>query len=457
MVKKNSKSPLVSVYITNYNYGRFLKKSIDSVLNQTLQNFELIIIDDNSTDNSKKILQNYINDPKTIIIFNKKKIGLNQNNNLALKVAKGRFFIRLDADDWMNLNCLEILSSKLLNDKKMGLVFPDYYLVDDNNEIYSQYERHDFKSVNLKDQPAHGACTMIRTRLLKNIGGYNKDFFCQDGYDLWIRFIQKYKVQNINLPLFYYRQHNRNLTKNIDTIKKTKSKILENFNSKNHNNNYFVGIISIIGDEKENREINLKKIGKRTLLEWTIDSAIKSKKINKLIFTCSNQIINKFVKQKYKKKISIILKSKQISLHNTSLSDTQNFIIKKLKLKKKKCLNIVQLFVRTPFKNQEDIDTAINIFNVFKLDRLISVVKTDSLLFKHNGNSLVPIQKDNNFLKLEREELYKQVQAIEIINYKKMQKNFKGVRVGHSLLSAKASHEIHSQTDLDLAEVLSKK
>ena len=51
-------------------------------------------------------------------------------------------------------------------------------LVDDNNEIYSQYERHDFKSVNLKDQPAHGACTMIRTRLLKNIGGYNKDFFC---------------------------------------------------------------------------------------------------------------------------------------------------------------------------------------------------------------------------------------------------------------------------------------
>ena len=57
MVKKNSKSPLVSVYITNYNYGRFLKKSIDSVLNQTLQNFELIIIDDNSTDNSKKILQ----------------------------------------------------------------------------------------------------------------------------------------------------------------------------------------------------------------------------------------------------------------------------------------------------------------------------------------------------------------------------------------------------------------
>ena len=235
----------------------------------------------------------------------------------------------------MHPNCLEILASKLLNDKKVGLVFPDYYLVDENNEIYSQYERHDFNSVNLKDQPAHGACTMIRTRLLKNIGGYNKDFFCQDGYDLWIRFIQKYKVKNINLPLFYYRQHNRNLTKNVDTIQKTKSKILENFNSKKIKNSYFVGIISIIGDEKENKEINLKRIRNRTLIEWTIDAALKSKKLNKLVFTSPNHIINKLIKKKYKKKLSIVPKSQHISLHNTPLSDTQSFIIKKLKLQKK--------------------------------------------------------------------------------------------------------------------------
>ena len=457
-MKKNiSKSPLISVYITNYNYGNYLKKSINSVLGQSLQNFELIIIDDNSNDNSKRVLKNYLSNSKIIVIFNKKKIGLNQNNNLALKIAKGRFFIRLDADDWMHPNCLEILASKLLNDKKVGLVFPDYYLVDENNEIYSQYERHDFNSVNLKDQPAHGACTMIRTRLLKNIGGYNKDFFCQDGYDLWIRFIQKYKVKNINLPLFYYRQHNRNLTKNVDTIQKTKSKILENFNSKKIKNSYFVGIISIIGDEKENKEINLKRIRNRTLIEWTIDAALKSKKLNKLVFTSPNHIINKLIKKKYKKKLSIVPKSQHISLHNTPLSDTQSFIIKKLKLQKKKYLNIVQLFVRTPFKNHEDIDTAINIFDIFKLDRLISVVKSNNQFFKHNGNSLVPIQKDSKFLKLEREELYKQIQAIEIINFKKIKKKLKDVRVGHSLLSNKASHEIHSQIDFDLAEVFSRK
>ena len=207
----------------------------------------------------------------------------------------------------------------------------------------------------------------------------------------------------------------------MDTIQKTKSKILENFNSKKIKNSYFVGIISIIGDEKENKEINLKRIRNRTLIEWTIDAALKSKKLNKLVFTSPNHIINKLIKKKYKKKLSIVPKSQHISLHNTPLSDTQSFIIKKLKLQKK-YLNIVQLFVRTPFKNHEDIDTAINIFDIFKLDRLISVVKSNNQFFKHNGNSLVPIQKDSKFLKLEREELYKQIQAIEIINFKKIKK-----------------------------------
>ena len=72
-MKKNiSKSPLISVYITNYNYGNYLKKSINSVLGQSLQNFELIIIDDNSNDNSKRVLKNYLSNSKIIVIFNKK-------------------------------------------------------------------------------------------------------------------------------------------------------------------------------------------------------------------------------------------------------------------------------------------------------------------------------------------------------------------------------------------------
>jgi len=73
MNKIYKREPLVTVYITNHNYGRFLKKAIESVLEQTLQNFELIIIDDGSTDNSNEILQKYEKNKKILIIKQKKK------------------------------------------------------------------------------------------------------------------------------------------------------------------------------------------------------------------------------------------------------------------------------------------------------------------------------------------------------------------------------------------------
>ena len=105
MIKKD---PLVTIYITNYNYGKYLQKSIESVLNQTFKNFELIIIDDGSTDSSKSIISKFKNNSKIRVVYQKNK-GLNQSNNLALKISKGRFIIRLDADDWLDIRALEIL------------------------------------------------------------------------------------------------------------------------------------------------------------------------------------------------------------------------------------------------------------------------------------------------------------------------------------------------------------
>ncbi len=74
MIKKD---PLVTIYITNYNYGKYLQKSIESVLNQTFKNFELIIIDDGSTDSSKSIISKFKNNSKIRVVYQKKK-GLNK-------------------------------------------------------------------------------------------------------------------------------------------------------------------------------------------------------------------------------------------------------------------------------------------------------------------------------------------------------------------------------------------
>ena len=142
------KDPLVTIYIINYNYGKYLQKSIESVLNQTFKNFELIIIDDGSTDSSKSIISKFKNNSKIRVVYQKNK-GLNQSNNLALKKSKGRFIIRLDADDWLDIRALEILVNAIKKDNEIGLVFPDYYEVDEEGEIINIIRRHDFSKVTL--------------------------------------------------------------------------------------------------------------------------------------------------------------------------------------------------------------------------------------------------------------------------------------------------------------------
>ena len=99
----NKENFLVTVYITNFNYGKFIKQAIESVLMQTEQSFELIIIDDGSTDNSKEIIEKY-KDLKNIRIVYQKNKGLNVTNNIALRAARGKYIVRLDADDYFSVS-----------------------------------------------------------------------------------------------------------------------------------------------------------------------------------------------------------------------------------------------------------------------------------------------------------------------------------------------------------------
>ena len=115
---------------------------------------------------------------------------------------------------------------KLDKNKDLALVFPDYTLVDKFGNKIRKIKRHNFDyEVKLFDQPAHGACTMIRLNILKELGGYDEEFDRQDGYSLWLKVIGNYKVKNINKSLFYYRQHSTNLTNNESKLLKIRSKI----------------------------------------------------------------------------------------------------------------------------------------------------------------------------------------------------------------------------------------
>src|SRR5687768_6229841 len=147
--------PLVSIYITNYNYDKYIKQAIESVLNQTYRNIELFIIDDGSQDNSKQIIETYRSLSNITIVYQKNK-GLNATNNVAMNLAAGKYFMRLDADDFLEANAIEIMVAAMEADVELGLIFPDYYYVDIDGNITGEEIRHDFeKDVSLYDQPAH--------------------------------------------------------------------------------------------------------------------------------------------------------------------------------------------------------------------------------------------------------------------------------------------------------------
>ena len=104
-------APLVTVYITNFNYGSYIKDAIESVLNQSFKDIELIIIDDGSSDNSKEIIERYMQLNYVRVIFQKNK-GLNITNNIAMRLARGKYLVRLDADDYFRKDAIQKMCQK---------------------------------------------------------------------------------------------------------------------------------------------------------------------------------------------------------------------------------------------------------------------------------------------------------------------------------------------------------
>lgn len=450
------KNALVSVYIPNYNYSKYIKKAIESVLNQTYRNTELIIIDDGSTDNSKNIINQYVNNSKVKCIFQKNK-GLNISNNIALKISKGDYILRLDADDWLDPNCIEILYNTIKKDKDIGFVFSDYYFVDAQENIIKQVRRHDFKKVKLLDQPAHGACSLIKRKLLLEYGGYSEKFTCQDGFDLWLNFIGRKKILNINLPLFYYRQHSVSLSSNEKRILYTRSKIFSKYSKGISKKLNVVAIIPIRGEDIDSSSVVFKKLNKKYIIDYTIESALNAKSIKKILITSPDKKIIKYVEKKYKKnnKIYCLMRKNEMGQINVPLEKTFKSSLSFLKSKNIKVDALMNLIIEFPFRTSSQINSAIDVMKIFKTKQVISIRQENDQFYQHNGNSLLQIQSPN--LQLEREELYRQTGNVNLLSVKIINKNIKRKKIGHIIVDRFSSLKIDDNFNFDYAKILSKK
>lgn len=448
-------SPSITVYITNHNYGMYLEQSIESVLNQSFQDFELIIIDDGSQDKSRQIIKKYEKHQKISVIFQKNR-GLTVSNNIALGLARGEFIVRLDADDYFSKDALKLMFREF-DQKTLGMVFADWYLIDEKGEVLGVEQRHDFqKDVTLHDQPAHGACTMFRVSSLKKLGGYDESISRQDGYELWLRFIENYDVRNINVPLFYYRQHPKSLTKDEVKLLNTRSNILEKHARKKNKSKKVkvLGIILVRGSGIDSRSQPFARVGGEFLIDRTISVIESCQDIKKIVVTTPDKKILDYIQQKYDNERVLGLKRPlRLARINRPGKDTIQHILEQF-ASNSEFNYFFGSSIETPFKRKELIQSGINIATIFNVDTVIGVRQSRKKHFRHNGKGLVSINSDNEFLRLEGSQIYTKVSGylLREINSFKKTKSILGDRIGHVIFDRKSMFEIKDELDIQIAE-----
>lgn len=196
-----------------YNGQKYLKQSIDSILNQTFTDFEFLIINDGSTDSTSTILNQY-NDPRISIVSNQKNIGLTKSLNNGLKLAKGEYIARMDADDISQPRRLEKQLNYFDRNPETVVLGTGYSIIDSNSERIGEKffpEKPTTSDFFIENQIVHGS-VMFKKSIIINLGGYNENFRYVQGYDLWLKVSKKYQIWNIPEILYKLRHHGDNIT-----------------------------------------------------------------------------------------------------------------------------------------------------------------------------------------------------------------------------------------------------
>ena len=395
---KNS-LPLISIYIVSKNYGKYVSKAINSILKQTYKNWELYLVNDNSADNTLKIFKKFKSKNKKILkVLNyNKNTGLQKISNDILKICNGQYILRLDADDWMNENALSIMNTKMISVKNCKVVYSGYFYVDDNNTVLG-FENN-FDSINKKNNfPPHGACMLINTRSLKEVGGYNTKTKAQDGWDIWFKLKRRVKFSNINLPLFYYRKHGSSLSDNYKKIITARSKIIRAQN-KERSSDYELKILAIIPikkDFKEKKNIPFIKYKNQNLIDHAFDSIKNSKLINNVMVSSSSQEVLAYCKNKKIKYKNLII-NKRSNKFNASINKFEDILIDSSNnfKKNKKFYPDIVVFINLHIirKDFAHIDDSIKLLILNQKDSVFSVHKEKSPIFKVSRSRLKPLNK----------------------------------------------------------------
>lgn len=200
---------LISIILPTYNGSKFINQTIDSCLNQTYQQFELIIVNDCSTDDTESIVQEY-DDPRVRYFKNEQNLKLPKTLNAGFANAKGEYLTWISDDNYFADDALKKMVAEL-EEKNSDLVCAPYYTINDENEITGSREVGPVENILLDNIVK--ACFLYKKEVHEKLEGYSGDLFLVEDYDFWIRTVYHgFKLSFLQEKIYYYRFHEGSLT-----------------------------------------------------------------------------------------------------------------------------------------------------------------------------------------------------------------------------------------------------
>jgi glycosyltransferase involved in cell wall biosynthesis len=264
---------VVSVIIPTYNRAQLLHSAIVSVLNQTYQDFEILVIDDNSKDNTQAVVKNF-DDKRIRYIRHEKNKGEAGTRNTGIKHAKGTYIAFLDDDDeWLPEKLL--LQVDLMRNSKpdVGCIYTGLFVVDKTkgkilNQIIPKKRGYIYYDMFIKNYIGTPSTVLIKKECFERVNIFDEHIAFGTDYDMWIRISKEFHVDYIKKPLVLYYRHEDSLSANLVVRNKGRETLLKKYhqlfalNRKGHSRFYlFQGIFyCCAGDTSEGRKAFLKSI-----------------------------------------------------------------------------------------------------------------------------------------------------------------------------------------------------
>ncbi|MDR2105529.1 MAG: glycosyltransferase family 2 protein [Deferribacteraceae bacterium] len=208
-------NPKITVILPTYNGGQFLAQSVESIIAQTENDWELIIVNDCSTDNTLEIAEGFsAKDSRIQVITNRTNMKLPASLNIGFSKARGRYFTWTSDDNLYKPNALEIMAAYLDNRREVDFITANSDIIGEEGEVLKQ--KYNTADIRLPVELILGcnisAAFMYRREIAEAVGGYDENLFCAEDYDYWCRIALAGNIGYINDNIYQYRKHKNSLS-----------------------------------------------------------------------------------------------------------------------------------------------------------------------------------------------------------------------------------------------------